>query len=69
MDNTLNLNSAQCLKEANGFTATTITNICNGEVHVVPYGAADYLIAIPILMIVVLVAGVIWMIYKMTTCL
>ena len=42
----VNLNSAECIKNATYFGHTTYTNICNGNVNIVEWGSADWVLAI-----------------------
>lgn len=42
----LNLNSTQCLVTVMDFGSRTVTNICTGAVHTVPWGSVDWVLAI-----------------------
>lgn len=39
----LDFNAAQCIQSASSFGHMTYTNICSGAVHVVQWGAVDWL--------------------------
>ena len=52
----MTLKNAECIKEEADFTTTKYHNICTGEVHVVPTGVSDYMIGIPIMIILALIA-------------
>lgn len=41
----INLNSTECLVRMANFGATTVTNICTGAVHTVPWGTVDWAMA------------------------
>lgn len=42
----LNLNHANCLQSATDFGKTTVHNICNGAISEVPWGSADWAVAL-----------------------
>jgi ABC-type antimicrobial peptide transport system permease subunit len=53
---TLNNNAAECIKAESDFTVTVYHNICNGTQSVVPTGVVDYMLGIPLILIVVVLA-------------
>lgn len=42
-ENTINLNSAECIKEVRNIGNTVYQNICDGTSSVVPWGSADWI--------------------------
>jgi hypothetical protein len=42
----INLNHADCLRSVTDFGKTTVHNICNGSVNEVPWGSADWALAL-----------------------
>lgn len=46
MEQTINLNAAHCIEKANSFGYITLTNICNGKITQVPWGSADWIVAL-----------------------
>ena len=52
----LNQNSAECIKAVNDFSETIYNNICNGTITHVPTGIYDYMIGIPLFIIIAVFA-------------
>ena len=46
MASDVNLNHANCLRSVSDFGKTTVHNICNGATSEVPWGSADWTLAI-----------------------
>lgn len=42
-DQTVDLNSTQCLRDISEVGFTTVQNICSGATHTVPWGLLDWL--------------------------
>ena len=62
----IGLNSVNCIKESNQFTQTVFYNVCTGKQFAVPTGSYDYMLGIPLFIIVVLfVIFIATMIYKL----
>lgn len=51
----INLNQAECLKPINNFGNTVYQNVCNGTYTQVPWGSGDWLTALLIVGIVLVV--------------
>ena len=43
--NNVNLNQADCLRSVADFGQTTVHNICNGKLSVIPWGSVDWAVA------------------------
>lgn len=57
MNGTLNLNQAECLTTKQDWGRDIVTNLCNGNVQIVPWGTMDYVGTIGAIMVVIAVTA------------
>jgi hypothetical protein len=55
MENSQNIELMhECIKTTSNFTHSIVYNICDGTQHIIPAGTFDYMICIPILLVLFL---------------
>lgn len=53
---------SECIKQSSSFGETIFYNICNGSIHHVPWGTADWAFVIVPVILVIAVTIIVWII-------